>query len=72
LKEELAEKARVLVLDSVMPNNKPMRQCTGPEMVKMGKDRGKEGKWWIAIGNKTGRGLVGERLAESDVLALRK
>lgn len=51
------------LLDSVTPNGKPLRYCTGTECTQFG-------GWYCDIGKKVGTRIVGQMMQESELQAL--
>ena len=60
--EAIEAKAKILLLDLTMPNEKRLAECTGFECVKFG-------GWLGAVGKAAGKQLVGKALTEKEVRA---
>jgi hypothetical protein len=64
-------KVRAALLDLFMPNGKPLRDCTGSECERYGKDDERRGLWLQRVADKVGPDKhVGEVLDERQLKAL--
>jgi hypothetical protein len=64
LTKKIKEKVEIELLKLIMPNGKPLAQCTGLECVKFG-------GWLSNIGKRVGAKNVGDVLTESELRDLR-
>jgi len=61
------------LLDTIMPNGKPLRDCTGADCTRFGKTDIQRGQWLLRLGDEVGpRQRVGEALSEKQVSALKR
>lgn len=61
VKDKIEEKAKILLLEAIMPNGKPLRECTGRECRSMG-------GWLSEIGSKLKPSeVVGHKFSEDQV-----
>jgi hypothetical protein len=66
IKKRIAEEARLLLLDLITPNGKPLRNCTGQECRALG-------SWYAQLGQKVpANKTVGNCLSENQVYRLWK
>ena len=66
VREHIKREAKILLLDMIQANGKPLRQCTGAECTRFG-------GWLAAIAEKVGaKQIVGDVLTEQDVRRLFK
>lgn len=55
--------AKIILLDMILPNGKPLRDCTGTECAAFG-------GWFQVVGERVGKNKVGDVLSEADLVEL--
>lgn len=56
---------RTVLMDLIMPNDKPLRDCTGKDCLKFG-------GWLATVGKKVGKSTVGAKMSEADLRSMYK
>src|SRR5215510_701113 len=59
-REQMKAKMRTRLLDVLMPNGKPLRDCTGEECKRFGAVQENNGRWLQRLGEQVGERHVGE------------
>jgi hypothetical protein len=65
LDEHIEKRAKLILLDLLMPNGKALRDCTGTDCRKFG-------GWFSRIADRVGSKKVGDVLSEKEVRGRRK
>lgn len=68
IKQRIRQEAEIMLLDMILPNGKPLRECTGRECARLGP---KIGGWLTSVAKAVKPDqVVGESLSERDVQRL--